>query len=127
MSSRCTSYGGASSGFTLLEVVIAVLVIAIAFGGLLQALALQADRLAEMRLRLLAGWAADNRIAEMLLAASAPVSGELVGETRQGGVALYWRQRSVPAGDANLQRIDVEVGRAGETAVLARRSVLRER
>ncbi len=97
-----------SSGFTLVEVLVALAVVAIALVALAHAGARVLDHQAELERRTLATWLADNRISEIRLrrALSAGVS---TGELEFGQRRWRWRSEVQPAPGGELWRIDVEI------------------
>lgn len=95
-------------GFTLVEVLVALAIFAVALTAALRACSVATDTALDFRERLLAGWVAENRLAEYRLG-RIPEVGEHAGTTSQGGVAFAWRER-ISASEASLnRRIDVEV------------------
>lgn len=107
-------------GFTLVEVLVALAIFGVALMAALRACAVASDTALDFRERLLAGWVAENRLAEYRLGRVAE-PGEDGGTALQGGMAFRWRETvSVTETPAN-RRIEVEVRRAGVAGhVLAR-------
>jgi general secretion pathway protein I len=106
----------AARGFTLIEVVVALFVIAIGIGALLTTLASSADSVGHLRDKSFAEWIALNRISELRLAAVRPGVGTAQGETEYAGLKWRWRQQISDQGVAGIWRIDVSVGRANTGA-----------
>lgn len=109
----------AARGFTLIEVLIALLVVALGIGSLLTTLASSADNVGHLRDKSFAEWVALNRISEVRLAIARPGPGTSTGETEYAGVKWRWRQVVADQGMAGMLRIDVSVARADSTSAEA--------
>ena len=113
-------------GFTLVEVLVALAVLAIVLGATLRGLGLASRTLAEQRERMLAGWVAENVLNEALLAPRWPQIGELDSETRFAERRWHWQLRTQATSDPDLRRLDVSVRSAdGSTPVSSRLSGFR--
>jgi len=107
-------------GFTLIEVIVAVAVIALGIGALLSTLTNSAGALSQMRERSFAQWIALNKISETRLATSAPGTGVTSGEVEYAGSTWQWRQEvTEPPEATGVLRIDVAVGHNKEKAAKA--------
>ncbi|HJT97445.1 MAG TPA: type II secretion system minor pseudopilin GspI [Rhodanobacteraceae bacterium] len=95
-------------GFTLIEVLIALAVVALALLGLTKVAALEAGNTDALRVRTLAGWVAANVLVETRLAGM-PSTGRSDG--RVDFAARHWRwTREVSATpDPEIRRIDIRV------------------
>jgi len=93
-------------GFTLVEVLVALFVVATALAALGFAGARALDSQAGLEARTFALWAADNRLAEIRLA-EALRAGTDEGRVRLGNRDWRWRQRIEAAPGGQLWRIDV--------------------
>jgi general secretion pathway protein I len=100
------------AGFTLIEVIVAMFVIAIGIGALLTTLVNSADSISRLRDRSFAGWIALNRISETRLAQTAPSAGASSGEVEFAGGTWLWRQEVLDEDVAGVLRINVSVARA---------------
>ncbi len=109
---------GTSFGFTLLEVLVALAVLAIAMGALIRIAAQSADNLAYLRDRTLASWVATNKINEWLLAPSWPPLGVREGTATLAGRDWHWRLTVSRTDDADMRRLDVAVASAEERPAL---------
>jgi len=102
-------------GFTLIEVVIALFVVAIGIGALLTTLVSSADTLGRLRDKSMAEWIALNRISEVRLARRTPATGVTTGKVDDyGGRPWTWQQTVSDPGIAGMLRIDVSVALAGD-------------
>lgn len=96
-------------GFSLLEVLVALAVLAIGMAALVRTAALQTDGLRSARDRTYAQWVASDVIAETRLANNAPASGIREGEATMGGQRWHWRMQIAPTAVAGIRRLDVSV------------------
>ena len=101
-------------GFTLIEVLIALLVIALGVGALLATLTSSADTVARLREKSLAEWVALNRISEVRLSNSRPGVGVTTGTLDKFADGRWtWRQSVTDPGIAGILRVEVQVARRG--------------
>jgi general secretion pathway protein I len=109
------------SGFTLIEVLVALFIVALGIGALLSTLTSAATTVDHLRDKSFAEWVALNQITQARLATSSTGTGSSSGEVEFAGSKWYWRQQVVDQGIAGMQRIDVEVSRSAsaESAALA--------
>lgn len=96
-------------GFTLLEVLVALAVLALALGALVHAGAEQAASLDHLRSRTLAHWVAANELAEARLASNWPEPGERRGTTRMGRAEWHWVMTVSDTEDPDVRRLEVAV------------------
>lgn len=112
-----------SRGFTLLEVLIALLVLALALVALTRTVATQADTFAQLRERTLAGWVAQNIMAETRLAHPFPDTGKSDGTRRLGGRDWRWELVVAATEVKTIRRLDVHIYLASDhTTALAQLS-----
>jgi len=96
-------------GFTLLELLVAVAIVAIAMGALLSGFARYADQAGHLRQRTLATWVAHNRLNELMLEPSWPATGSRDGEMEMAGAEWRYRIEVNATDDPQLRRIDLRV------------------
>jgi general secretion pathway protein I len=101
-------------GFTLIEVIIALFVVALGIGALLSALVSSADSLGRLRDKSMAEWIALNRISEVRLSGRKPTAGVTSGSVEYGGRPWSWQQIVSDPGLAGMLRIDVQVAPSSE-------------
>lgn len=100
--------GNPACGFTLIEVVVALAVIALALTALGMSGMRAIDSQREIEQRSLALWLADNRLAEARLQPSLQ-SGVIRGREDLGGRQWSWQRSVEPTPGGQLWRIDVVV------------------
>lgn len=101
-----------AQGFTLIEVIVALFVVALGMGALLATLTSSADSISHLRNKAFAQWIALNRIGEIRLSAARPQVGDSEGEIQYAGSAWRWRQQVSDQGVGGLLRIEVSVAPA---------------
>jgi general secretion pathway protein I len=100
-------------GFTLIEVIIALFVVALGIGALLTTLVSSADSLGRLRDKSMAEWIALNHISEVRLSRRTPATGITSGKVDDyGGRPWTWQQTVSDPGIAGMLRIDVSVALA---------------
>lgn len=105
-------------GFTLLEVLVALAVLAISLGAVIRVASHSTATVSQLRERTLAAWVASNAINELLLSASWPPPGNRQGSELMAGQAWYWQMQVVNTDDPELRRLEVSVSptEQGESA-----------
>lgn len=108
-----------SAGFTLLEVLVALAVLAIAMGAIIHAATQSIENTAELRDRTFASWVALNKVNELLLDSKPwPTEGTRTGSADLANRAWRWEARFAKTGDPDLRRLDVTVRAAENMPVL---------
>ena len=95
--------------FTLVEVLVALAVVAIALAAGMRALAQSADGASSLKLRTLALWVAQNRLAQAQLAAPWPSRGTRSGDETQAGLRFVWRETVSDTPNPGFRRIEIVV------------------
>lgn len=108
-----------NSGFTLMEVLVALAVVAVALAALLKGASANAVNAAYLRDKSLAHWVAMNVVAERQLGLQQEgLSGDR-GEEEMGGRRWAWRAELKDTFDKAIWRLEVEVRPADRDEVLA--------
>jgi len=96
-------------GFTLIEVLVALAVVAVALLAAIRASGSMAQTNAELRLRLLAQLSADNRIAELRAAGAFPPTGMRSASCPQGATRLECVEEVKSTPNPLFRRVEVRV------------------
>lgn len=104
-----TASGMKSRGFTLLEVMVALTIVALSLTAVAASMNQMIDAANTMRERTYASWIADNKIAEMRLANTVPEVSTTSGEIDYGNSAWEWRAVVSATGVDNFMRVDVSI------------------
>ena len=102
------------SGFTLIEVLVALAIISIALMSALRAAGQGTNNVGELRSRLLAGWVAENLLAEHRARRDWLPLGIQRGTGREGGLDFAWREEVIATPNPSFRRVDVRVFAAAE-------------
>lgn len=97
------------AGFTLLEVMVALLVVALALAALVGTAGRSAVDTAHLRDRTVAAWVAQNVIADLRLESEWPAPGRRRGQTMMLERTWFWEARIAPAADTALRQVEVAV------------------
>ena len=97
-------------GFTLIEVLIALLVVALGMGALLSTIASSAETVTRLRDKSFAQWIALNQIAKLRLSGQQPQVGITTGDEEYAGAQWRWEQEIQDPGIAGILRVEVRVG-----------------
>jgi general secretion pathway protein I len=96
-------------GFTLIEVLIALAVVAIALLALTRAASVQVQGFDSLRERTLAGWVAANALTETRLASAFPATGHSDGRMQLAARDWRWTRDVQATADEQIRRIDISV------------------
>lgn len=98
-----------SRGFTLLEVMVALLIIALSLTGIAVTMGSMLNNATTLRERTFASWIAQNKIIEVRAAGSIPALGETSGFVDYANTEWEWRANVAETGVEDLLRIDVAI------------------
>jgi general secretion pathway protein I len=96
-------------GFTLVEILVALAILAIALTAGMRALAQATDTASALKARTLALWVAQNRLAAAQIAAPWPALGGYAGEAVQAGTPFNWQATISATPNPAFRRIDITV------------------
>lgn len=104
------------TGFTLVEVLVALAVISIALLAALRAAGQATATAGDLREHLLAGWVAQNRLAEHRARGDWLPLGIQNGAATEGGAAFAWREEVISTPNPSFRRLDIFVSTPGGDA-----------
>ncbi|HEX4522110.1 MAG TPA: type II secretion system minor pseudopilin GspI [Casimicrobiaceae bacterium] len=100
----------ARDGFTLVEVLVALAIVAVALAAGFRSVAQSAESATALKSRTLALWVAQNRLAAAQLESPVPPSGERTGTETQAGAAFTWRESVSGTPNPAFRKIEIDVG-----------------
>jgi general secretion pathway protein I len=101
-------------GFTLVEVLVALAILAVALAAAGRSVALSTDSAIEHKERVLAGLVAENRLGELVARRAWPGIGVTEGTERQAGVDFRWRAEVFATPHPGLRRVEIQVSDAAD-------------
>jgi general secretion pathway protein I len=101
------------SGFTLIEVVVALAVLAVAMGALISGMARYADNAGWLREKTVALWVAHNRLTEIEIEPVWPKLGRSDGDAEMAGLKWRWNVVVEETPDPEVRRVEITVNVAG--------------
>jgi general secretion pathway protein I len=111
--------GKKARGFTMIEVLVALTIIAVALSASLRAVGSLATGEADLHRRLLAGWSADNALAQLHLSHTWPDVGSQSFDCSQGNLELLCTERVSGTPNPLFRRVEVLVSMPGREGNLA--------
>ena len=113
------------AGFTLVEALVALAIISVALISVMHVASQSTANVGELRSRLLAGWVAENILAEHRARGDWLAPGIARGRQQEGGLEFAWRREVVTTPNPAFRRIDIFVFHVSdETHVLAHFSAM---
>ncbi|MEF9995804.1 MAG: type II secretion system minor pseudopilin GspI [Burkholderiaceae bacterium] len=100
-------------GFTLLEVLIALVIIGVALAAAMRGAMALTDTADDTRARLYAGLLAENQLRELRLAREQIATGQTRSDCEQGGVTFVCEQTVLPTPNPFFRRIELRVYSSG--------------
>ena len=108
-------------GFTLIEILVALAIVAVALAAGMRSVAQSTDVAAALKYRTLALWVAQNRLATEQLAVPWPELGARQGNALQANAPFVWRETISGTPNPGFRRIEITVADAAQPDyVLAR-------
>src|SRR5512140_2390468 len=99
----------ACTGFTLLEVLVALAILAVGLGAAIKAISSSADNLDAVRQRVVAEWVAENELALLRADHAWPSPGRAEGEAANAGRNFRWRREVEATPNTMFRKADIVV------------------
>jgi len=107
------------AGFTLVEILVALAIVAIAFAGILGLVGQAADSSGSLRDRTLAMWLAQNRLTQHQLEKDWPAIGTRTGTSDYVAIEWQWEEQVQSSLHKNIRRIEIHIRRKDEDHIMA--------
>ncbi len=101
------------NGFSLLEVMVALAIVAVSLGAVIHAVGVAASHETIIGEKTFARWVAMNQIAKAQLEHAWPKVGKITGDEEMAGGKWLWEQKTLGTEDENVKRIELSVWRDG--------------
>ena len=98
-----------NAGFTLLEVMVALFIVAVAMGGAIKVIENSAQNTSRMADKTFANWVAMNKITELRLNSEWPKLGTVKGESEMSDRKWKWEQNTIKTDDEKVKRVELSV------------------
>lgn len=102
-----------AAGFTLLEVLVALVIVGTSLGASLRAVGSLTQNSSGLRAAMMANWSAENRLSEIRLAREWPAFGKRAFDCPQGQLQLVCEEEVVATPNPNFRRVEVSVFESG--------------
>jgi general secretion pathway protein I len=103
-----------SRGFTLLEVLIALAIVAMSVGALMGTVTSSASNVIYLKDKTMAEWVALNRLTEIRIDPQMPSPGRRMGNTVMAGMRWEWEEEVTELPVKGMFRVDVRAHNTGE-------------
>jgi general secretion pathway protein I len=104
-----------SAGFTLLEVLVALVIVGTALGASLRAVGSLTQNSSDLRASMMATWSAENRLSQIRLAHEWPALGQRRFDCAQGELQLVCEENVFATPNPFFRRVEVSVFDAQNT------------
>jgi general secretion pathway protein I len=98
-----------NNGFTLIEVMVALTIIAISLGALLSTSGTQANSAGYLKLKTLAHWVAVNEMTQLRIAREFPATSDKKGSTKMADKEWYWTRTTKKTEDKDARQVTFTV------------------
>ena len=109
MSQHCKNRQTLNQGFTLLEVLVALVIIGTALAASLRAVASLTQNSSDLRAAMMATWSAENRLTQIRLAHEWPPLGRRDFSCAQAELSLRCEEQIYPTPNPAFRRVEVVV------------------
>jgi len=107
-------------GFTLLEVLVALAIVAVALGAIIKSAGESAANITYLRDKTVAGWVAENELNKILINREWPELGDREGVSEMAEREWRWQTRVQETADEDLRQVEITVQEEDSDAILAR-------
>lgn len=101
--------GRRDTGFTLLEVLVALVIVGTALGASLRAVGSLTQNSSDLRASMMATWSAENRLTQIRLAHEWPAIGQRRADCVQGELRLICEENVFATPNPSFRRVEVSV------------------
>ena len=108
-SSRFSIRQRRAAGFTLLEVLVALVIVGTALGASLRAIGSLTQNNNSLRASMMATWSAENRLTQIRLGEEFPETGKRAFDCPQGELRLVCEEEVLPTPNPFFRRVQVSV------------------
>lgn len=105
-----------SAGFTLLEVLVALVIVGTALGASLRAVGSLTQNSSDLRAAMMATWSAENRLSQIRLAHQWPALGQRTFDCPQGELLLVCEENVYATPNPFFRRVEVSVFESKDSA-----------
>jgi general secretion pathway protein I len=98
-----------AAGFTLIEVLVALTIIAVSLGALISTSGSQASSAAYLKQKTIAHWIAVNEITRLQVENAWPDTGDSRGSVEMAGVEWFWTMDLLETEDENSRQVEIRV------------------
>ena len=98
-----------NEGFTLLEVLVALVIVGTALGASLRAVGSLTQNSNGLRGAMMATWSAENRLVQLRLSKTFPAVGKQTFECPQGDMKLMCQEEVIASPNPRFRRVEVSV------------------
>ena len=105
-------------GFTLVEVLVALAILAISLGTAMRATSAAFVSSGDIKDRTMARWVGRNELARLQTTQSPPAPGKLAGEALQGNIGFSWDAVVETTPNPNFRRVEIVVRRKDQARSL---------
>jgi len=109
MSSRRALRLRRRAGFTLIEILVALAIVAVALAAGMRAIAQSTDDATSLKQRTLALWVAQNKLAAAQLEPALPSVGERSGSAQQAGATFVYRETISGTPNPAFRKVEIAV------------------
>ena len=102
------------SGFTLLEVMVALFIVAIALGGAIKVMGNAAQNTARLSNKTFAQWVALNQVTKLNIGNAWPKLGETKGKSKMASQEWVWVQKTIKTKNERIKRVEISVRPAND-------------